>query len=336
MANTNGFEGVPWMVGGGAKHSADVGRLLGYLATAGSEGVVLPTDWKVTPSLPTANAQVHVGPGAGGIVNRSPGVTSQSYAARSTAVSDLDVAPTGGSARSDLVVIRIKDPQFAPWTAYDPVTQATQVQNGPYAFPEIISGVAANTTDARSLGLTQSMYAVARIDMPAGASTVQASYIKDLRKLIQPKRDVEQLVSAQPPADQRATATAFARWITPASFPVAIPEWATHYIAELDVTNIIHFGPNVFGNLGLYLNGTLVANSPYASETDTGAPANATKRVPIQMAITNGKLALPAGYAGTTKTFDLYAYRDATVSGYFTTDIQTRAILKITWLQMAI
>lgn len=332
MANTNGFEGVPWMIGGGARHSADVGRLLAYLATAGGEGVVAPTDWKVTASLPSANSQVHVGPGAGGIVNRSAGVASQSYGARALSVSDLDIAPTGGSPRSDLVVVRMKDPQFAPWVAYDPVTQLTQVQNGPYAFPEIISGVSASTTDARSLGLPHSMYAVARIDMPASTTNVQTAYIKDLRKLILPKRDEDILVSIQPPNDQRVTATSFARWITPASFPVAIPEWATHYLAELDVTNIIHVGPNVFGNLGLFLNGTLVANSPYASE----APAATSQRVPIQMAITNGKLALPAGYAGTTKNFDLYALRDSSVTGYFTTDIQTRATLKITWLQRAI
>lgn len=333
MANTNGFEGVAWMIGGGAKHSADVGRVLAYIACGGREGVVAPGDWKVTATAGTPDAQVHVAMGAGSIINRSGGVVSQAYTERSIAVSNLDVAPTGGSARSDLVVIRVKDPQFSPWTPYDPVTQLAQRENGPYVFPEIISGVPAGTTDARSLGLSHSMYAVARIDMPASKSTVLPNYIVDLRQLIKPQREEVQLVSAAPAVDEANTAVVPARWITAVNFPVAIPEWATHYIARLDLTNTIHVGPNVFGNLELRLNGTnLVASNPYASE----APAGTSQRVPIQSAISNGILAVPAGYAGTTKNFALYGTRDPSVTGYLTTDTQTRGILEITWLQRAV
>ena len=172
MANTNGFEGVPWMIGGGARHSADVGRALAFVAAGGAEGVIQPGDWKVIPTTPSADAQVHVAVGSGAITNRSAGVLSQSYVSRALSVSDLDVSPTGGSARSDLVVVRVKDPQFPPWTPYDPVTQLESVRGGPYAFPEIIPGVSASTVDARSLGLPHSMLAVARIDLPAGTSAV--------------------------------------------------------------------------------------------------------------------------------------------------------------------
>lgn len=330
MANTNGMEGVPWMIGGGAKHSADVGRTLAHIAAGGREGVVEPGDWKVSATTPNANAQVHVAKGAGAIRNRSANAESQSYTARALSVSDLDISLPAAAPRSDLVVLRIKDPQFAPWQPY--AAGSTERQNGPYAFPEIIPGVPAGIISAAELGLSQSLYAVARIDVPAGQSQVQQSWIKDLRQLIKAEREEVQLVSGVPPAGgENLTSAAFARWITPASFTVKVPSWATHYIARLDVLNSIMYGPNGFGVLGLYAGNTLVASNPYA----VLAGAGTSSRSSIQSAISNGELAAPT--PGQNVTFSLYGRRDSdSSSGYLSADAQTRAVLNITWLQRVV
>lgn len=180
MANTNGLEAVPWMVDGG-RHTADIGRTLAFAATQGSEGVVGPTDLKISATAGTADGQVHMDVGAAVIRNRSTNAKSQSYVTRALTASHLDVGSTGASGRSDLVVVRIKDPQFPPWS---PVADPTV---GPYAFPEIIPGVSAGTTNAKQVAAlaSHSAYAVARIDIPPNKSAITQDMIKDLRQLAQ-------------------------------------------------------------------------------------------------------------------------------------------------------
>ena len=46
-------------------------------------------------------------------------------------------------------------------------------------------------------------------------------------------------------------------------------------LVRMDVNNSIHVGPNVFGDIGLYYNGALIASNPYASE----APAGTSQRI---------------------------------------------------------
>lgn len=250
----NGLEGVPWMISG-ADHSADVARVLAYAATAGTSGIISPGDLKVVPSG-TANMQVHMGVGAFAVVNKSGGVQSQSYVGRGTAVSDITVATTGSSARSDLVVVRVKDPQFAPYQGL--YTNPTDIANGPYAFPEIIPGVAANTVRAEQLGLPQSLYAVARIDVPANTTSgITSGMIKDLRQLVAPH-------SSRVLAQQSGTTwgeylnigdTAWKNWPVNA-LSVDVPSWATNAFVTLTLNTVAtdaiasDFNPRInFGGL---------------------------------------------------------------------------------------
>lgn len=231
----NGFEGVPWMVGGGAKHSANVGRVLAYAATSGAEGVVAPTDCKVSASAPTPDGYVHVGTGAVVVRNRYGSASSESYIARANQVSDLQVASTGSSARSDLVVVRIKDPQYGGQAP-------ASVADGPYAFPEIIPGVPAGTTDAKQIAalLNQPVYAIARIDQPANNSTgaITAGMVKSLRKLAQPRSETRnygggtglEAAAIFTVADTYGHGDLFDSAPLPNIQPmIDIPEWATHF-----------------------------------------------------------------------------------------------------------
>lgn len=242
----NGFEGVPWMVGGGAKHSANVGRVVSYGAFGGVSGVFKPGDWKVAPTTPTANMQVHVATGAGGIVNGSANAQSEGYIARAPAVSDITIAPTGGAARSDLIVVRIKDPQYAPWTNL--YTNPTDIANGPYAFPEVISGVANTITRAEQLNLAQSLYAVARIDIPANTTTaITSAMIKDLRQLTSPHYlPVNDLQAGNPAGDFLLTTdTAIKNWPSK-TLSVNVPTWATWADITVDLLAFGVSGPANF------------------------------------------------------------------------------------------
>lgn len=245
----NGFEGVPWMVGGGAKHSANVGRLVAYQATGGESGICSPTDLKVVPSSPTPNSQVHVGVGAVTLVNRYANAQSESYMAKATQVSDLTVGSTGSSARSDLIIARIKDPQYG---AQAPAS----IADGPYAFPEIIPGVPANTTRFEQLNLAYPAYALARIDIPANTTAITGGYIKDLRRLVQPRgtffSELQQVAAGQTMTNLNNS------WM---DFPtnivnVEIPYWACDMVVRVVINSPMGFGPgpgNGNGNADLWL-----------------------------------------------------------------------------------
>jgi hypothetical protein len=233
----NGMEGVPWMISG-ADHSADIARVLAYAATSGVSGVINPNDLKVVPSG-TANMQVHMGVGALAAVNRS-GVQSESYIGRAVAVSDLDIATTGSSGRSDLVVVRIKDPQFPPWqTLYAEGSEGAI--SGPFAFPEIIPGVPANTVRAEQLNLPQSFYAAARLDLPPNTTAgITSDMIKDLRSLVAPHYlPVNALQQGPTPAaDVNVGDTAWKNWPSNA-IDVPVPIWATHADIEIVLNGVL-------------------------------------------------------------------------------------------------
>ena len=83
---------TPWMVDG-ARHSAAVGRLVAYASLNGSEGVVLPTDLKVT-ALGSPGAAVQVAPGGAIILNRYPGGVRETYVGLNPASHQVPIAAT--------------------------------------------------------------------------------------------------------------------------------------------------------------------------------------------------------------------------------------------------
>lgn len=260
----NGFEGTPWMTGGGAKHSANLGRVLAYAATTGAEGVVASGDCKVVPSS-SPDGMVHVGTGALVIPNRYGTALSESYIARAPLVSDLAVASTGSSKRSDLVVVRIKDPQYGGQsTPPDPVTAQ-------YSFPEIISGVSESVTDAAQVAalLNHPAYALARIDIPANTSAIDAGMIKDLRKIAQPRSETRSyggptgLAAAAlfTPANTYGQGDLFDTAPLPNVQPlIDVPKWATHFdiVAQATVQTLPDSQGAILTRLGNDLWGPLI------------------------------------------------------------------------------
>lgn len=276
------WDPVPWFIGGGAEHSPEVVRLMAYAATRGAEGIVGVADCKVS-ALGAPGGGFTVDPGAVVIANRSGGGTQQSYVARmATGETVMGIAPSGAQARSDLVVVRIKDPQYSPWQA------PADRRIGPYLETFIISGVSASTTSAAALNLGYSAVALARIDLPANTSSVTNAMIKDLRKVANPRnqRDVEVLM---PTGSQSSGGTN--AWVAAANFPAVldVPDYATTALAVVTVSGFLCYGAaDVVGQIRLNFLGQASEN------VAVDMPGNTRNSYTVA-----GRFTIPAQYRGT-------------------------------------
>ncbi len=228
---------TPWVIAGGAQHSADLARALAFAATSGAEGVVLPDSLKVSP-FSTAGGGVNVGPGAGILLNRSPGAAEQSYVARNASSTSVPIGATGaGGGRSDLVILRVRDHQYPPWPApADPATAQ-------YTELFVVQNVPSGTTRASALNLGYPAIALARIDIPPSTSAITGSMIVDVRKVARPRRE-RIMFTAYPAVKDGLSATAAAPHGTGfQDFPthtwsVDIPDWATIAVVRGTVAGV--------------------------------------------------------------------------------------------------
>src|SRR5512139_2547798 len=175
------WEGVPWMIGGGAEHPEEVGRLLAYAAAGAGEGVVGPTDCKVVPSgVPDGN--IHIQPGAVAVLNRFTGGGQQAYLVRNVGDEVKAMTPQGSSGvRYDLVCVIVEDPQYPGQPA------PASIPDGPYARTVIYEDVPAATKSLAEVDPDQAGYALARVKFDASDGTVNAADITDLRELVAPR-----------------------------------------------------------------------------------------------------------------------------------------------------
>lgn len=295
----NGMEGVPWMVGGGAKHSANVGRVLAFMAAGGAGGVAAPGDLKVSPSS-TPDNKVHVGVGALSLVNHESNARNEAYIARAIAVTDVTIAPTGAAARSDLIVARIRDPQYS-------YAAPTDLANGPYAFIEVVPGVPANTVRADQIAslLNTAVYGVARIDVPANQSNpaVIGGWIRDIRKLATPHYEPFNSLQQGPAAAEqvKTTDTAWKNWPSN-STSVDIPPWATR--ADIEITVTFLTNADALMNTRVQLGSLLGPAVPF----DVNMTARPDGDAVVNTQITQASFDVTS-IAGTTQTLRLNAIR---------------------------
>ncbi len=316
------WDGVPWFVGGGATHSAEVARLLGYAAFSGNEGVIGATDLLVTQQSVPAGG-ITVAAGACSILNRATAQPYGAYAARKTAAENVTIAPTGGAIRSDLIVARVENPYIAGEGWSTPPTPAS----GPYIHTRVISGVPSSTTTLQQVAgsSTNSGIALARIDIPASTSTITNSMIVDLRKIANPRRD-RTILTAFPASNNDLTSAAFVNWPAVASWPVSVPSWATQAKVILTVAQVLHTGSaSAAGSFQARLGALTVQSTAY--QVDWGGTATR------QTIVTGGNLAIPASARGTTQTLAAWATRSGG-TGFLRADIYTSVFADIEFLEI--
>lgn len=295
------IEGVPWMVAGGL-HSAEVGRQLAFSATNGETGVILGGSLKVV-ALPTAGAGVRINAGSASIVSKFPGADGQSYIVRGVGATDISVAKAGTTTTTRYVIIRITDPAYAG----QPVPTNPVV--GPYAIPEVVGALPAGVP----------YIALAKIVMPANATTVTNAMITDLRKMANP-RQRSYVFMGQPTINQQ-TISGGSVW--PDFRPmVEVPEWATHVSIVASLNSIGHLGGNIDGQMTVTL-GAAGPNQIRAVNMgfDEDLPAGAGVRRNYTLGgggLNSSAGVIPAAFKGTTQPLGTEANRQNGTGYLFT------------------
>lgn len=241
------MERVPYLVGGGFEHSAEVMRAMLAASTSGAEGIVNAGDFKVRP-LAVPGTSVRVAPGNALIRNSYGGGGAQTYACRAGSETEVPIEATGSAgSRTDLIVARIDDPTYQGG-AFDPLTFEA-------ARFEVIQGVPASTKTVAGLGLSYPAIALARVALPASTGTVTAAMITDLRSVALPRvqrhlfthnLSNEETDSINPPVgDEMGEAWPNVFW------EFSIPTWATRVRvrALLGGVRVEEKSPNNYGNL---------------------------------------------------------------------------------------
>ncbi|GAA4928723.1 hypothetical protein GCM10023224_05000 [Streptomonospora halophila] len=165
-----------WAVAG-ATSSEQIARLNQQAATRSGNGVLGSGDLRVS-ELTVPGGAVDVA--AGGFVALGQEETFQgSYFGYNVGSAEVAINPTAGAVRSDLVILRVEDPNIdgTPW-GHNPATDNV------YYF-RVIEGVSGTETElpANTTGVV-----LARIDMPANTAAVEQAYITDLREMMDARR----------------------------------------------------------------------------------------------------------------------------------------------------
>lgn len=313
-----GWDSVPWFVEGGAEHSSEVTRLMAYAAFGGSQGIVGTSDLQVR-ALSSPAASVQVMTGACAILNRATGGAYQAYAGRMISADKVSIAATGVSPRSDLIVARVENPYSYGETWPLP----SNAKEGPYIFTRVISGVANWVTNVRQVRPNDSAITLARVDLPANTSAVTGAMIKDLRQLVQPRKERE-LHTASPPNDQNwfGDKGSWVQWPGAARWRVDVPSWATTARVVLNLAGVQVINGSIWGGTAFRL-GSIQGQSVWAESS--------TARINMISADT---LWIPPEMRGTTQWLEGLVFLDSKNPGGLQADNATTAIADVEWSQV--
>ena len=332
MALVNGFQPAAWAIDG-ARHQGELARFALYAATGGAEGIVEATDLKVH-QLTTPGTQVVIDAGGALVKNRSASQRNQTYGLNGRLESRVDVAATGGSLRRDLVCVRPKDPQYAPWTSVvgggDPLTFQ-------YVEPFIVQNVPAGTTTAASLNLGYTALELARLEIPAGTTNITDAMIVDLRKLAQPRRDpfFERYDHAAGVAtrDYSGNLNTYVRVPTDVAFAsLVVPTWATRATVRVNITGLQIITGNLAGAWRYKMTGGSPSTSVYTKETYVNEQIfGAGTRHSYEI---SSEVAIPAAMRGFTLQGNP-EWKRTGGAGTLRTSPDTQVVVDIVWLEVA-
>ncbi|MER7707248.1 hypothetical protein ABTX81_30645 [Kitasatospora sp. NPDC097605] len=301
---------TPLMVNG-ATHPAQTFRLMIRDLAQGNEGVGGGGDLKVS-ALGVPGAQVQVAAGSG-IAKGRMDTWQGHYSFYNTAVANVPVAPTGSTARSDMLCVRVLDPEYEG--GRNPATDAT-----------VEFQVASNVGSAATVppaGWTA--IPLARFDMPAGTSVITAGMVKDLRSIANPRRERRLMPHVGFPYDPIVdTGGAWVNWPAAALWQLAVPSWATTANLVTTLAGLRLSGGNVFAEMRHVLGTTVGASAQI--DDDGGAGFRRAHQIIADV------LDIPQAMRGTTQNLKLQTlvYPDP---GTIDTNGATAAVLDIEWVE---
>lgn len=295
----------PMMVKGG-KHPARTMRMMIRDLARGNQGVTEGNDLKVT-QLTTPGSGVQVGDGSA--VVRGAAWGQGSYTQYNVGTEQVDIAPTGAQGRTDMVVLRVEDPE------YEGQRDPLQDEIG---YFHVVSNVSATAT-APPAGMTA--IPLARITQPANCATVTNAMITDLRGIANPRVDTK-LYTAFPSATSTLTYSddKWHPWPT-ITWSVPVPSWAVTAKLVTTVAGLRLDTADVFGQMKQIL-GT-VEGQATSIDDDQG------KNIRRNTVVLASSLAIPAAMRGTTQTLKLQTFMARSETGNLSVDTGTSLISQI-------
>ncbi|WP_228994304.1 hypothetical protein [Streptomyces sp. DH8] len=298
----------------GATHPAQQFRNLVSDLARDNEGVTRGTDLKVT-QLSTPGSSVQVSSGTGLVRGRYTAYQG-TYAVMNVGSTNVAIAPTGGSPRSDMLIIRVEDKEYEG--NIDPTS-------GEVNYFQVISNVSSSATtipDGRT-GIP-----LARIDIPASTSTITNAMIKDIRQIANPRRERRVWTQAvTTTSTELGASTTYAHFSTAAGWNIPIPPWAS--AATILVTgSALKLTANPFyGGFRATFGASLILQNVTIDDQGSG-----TRRTQSVAADT---LTIPDAYRGTTQLLRAQAAAYSGNTGRISVDASTTLIADVEFTEAA-
>lgn len=287
-------------------------RLMLQSATLGSQGIIGPTDLLVTQTG-TPSSGIIINGGACVVLGQETTFQGSYYGYNVGSDTSLTIAATGGTIRSDMVVIRAEDPTWSgsPWG---------NPASGQILFPRVISNVGAGATVPPG---GQSAIPLCRIDIPVSTSAITNAMIHDLRQVCNPQRVLQMGAAGGPGSAQAWTVgTSGVIWPTTATFSIAIPSWATTMQFQWEMNDLLW-------NSGVGTQWARGFINPFFG-TNVAAPNLSMPSTLVSIPLASGPyrhsitgafgIAIPATLRGTTQTLNFKQVTDGTQTGTLSAD----------------
>ncbi|WP_073947577.1 hypothetical protein [Streptomyces kebangsaanensis] len=300
----------PMMVNGGT-HPARTMRMMIRDLSRGSQGVTEYNDLKVTQQT-TPGAGVQVADGSG--IVRGAAWGQGSYTQYNVGTALVPIAPTGAQGRTDMVVLRVLDPEYEG--NLDPARDNI-------GFFDVVSNVSASATQPPA---GMSAIPLARITQPANCATVTNAMITDLRKIANPRKDREIYV-ASPPGDQNWEGNmggTYVQWPPAAKWTIPVPVWAVKARIVFTVAAVQVIRGNVWGHATFKLG----AYQGQSINFDTGAFTAGDKSQRVNL-ISADTLNVAASMRGTNQVLQAMVSLNTKEAGYLQADTATTAIADV-------
>jgi len=200
-----------------------------------NQGVTTGLDMKVS-ALSTPGTGVQVSDGSAVIAGKASTVQGH-YNAYNIGSDTVSIAATGGVGRSDMLVLRVEDPEYEG--TRDPATD-------PIVFFEVVSNVSSSATTVPS---GYSAIPLARIDIPASTATITNSMITDLRKVANPRRErtLYQYFYSGSLTQISGTSGTWQNFPSAVTWSIPVPSWAGKVKVVLTAAGIRLDDGYVFG-----------------------------------------------------------------------------------------
>lgn len=251
----------------GATHTAQQFRMMVRDLARDNQGVTTGSDLKVT-ALSTPGAGVQVADGSAVITGRVSSIQG-SYSAYNIGADTVSISATGGSPRSDMLVLRVEDPDYEG--TRNPATD-------PIVFWEVVPNVGSSATAVPS---GYSAIPIARIDIPASTATITNAMIVDLRRVANPRRDriLYPYYAQDPLVEISGTSETWKSHPNLTMATVAIPAWAATAKVVFSVYGLRLNTGVVFGGFRFQL-GTIEASQWVSIDDNQGT---APRRIYCEM-----------------------------------------------------